>query len=147
MVYLLDTDSIIFAIRSLKGRGTAESIGKGRRLAERIKDASLHGDAVGISAITRAELEYGATRSVDPARERAALEKVLIPFDEYPFDAGLCARYYGAIRRDLEQKGQAIGAMDLLIAAHALAIEAALVSNNTRHFGRVKGLVVENWSI
>lgn len=147
MIYLLDTDSIIFAIRSLKGRGTAESIEKGRGLAKRIKDASLRGDAVGISAITRAELEYGTTRSVDPAKERTALEKILIPFDEYPFDAGLCARYYGVVRRELEEEGQVIGAMDLLIAAHALALEATLISNNTRHFGRVKGLVVGNWSI
>ena len=147
MVFLLDTDSVIFLIRSRK-RGSPPAVARrGRRLADRIKEASAQRDAVGISAITRAELEYGAARSVDTARERAALDKILVSFDEYSFDADLCARHYGVVRSALEQRGEAIGAMDLLIAAHALALRATLVSNNTRHFIRVKGLAVENWSV
>ena len=73
------------------------------------------------------ELEYGAARSATPEKARAALEKVLAPFDEYAFDADQCARFYAATRRSLEQQGQVIGAMDLLIAAHALALLATLV--------------------
>ena len=148
MIYLLDTDSVIFLIRSRKRGSSPAFIRKGRRLAERIKKEALaQRNSVGISAITRAELEYGAARSVDPSRERTALDKILAPFDEYDFDAGRCARHYGTIRGALEQGGEMIGAMDLLIAAHALALKATLVSNNTRHFGRVRGLDVENWSV
>lgn len=147
MVYLLDTDIIVFLIRSLRREESAVALRKGRHLIEKIKSSSAQGELVGISAITKAELEYGAERSADPVRERAALEKILSPFDEFGFDADLCARYYGAVRRDLEQKGVTIGAMDLLIAAHALALKATLVSNNTRHFRRVKGLPVENWTV
>lgn len=147
MVYLLDTDIVIFLIRSLRRGENAAALRKGRHLIEKIKSSSAQGGLVGISAITKAELEYGAERSVDPVRERAALEKILSPFDEFGFDADLCARHYGSVRRDLEKKGATIGAMDLLIAAHALALKATLVSNNTRHFRRVKGLPVENWTV
>ena len=147
MVYLLDTDSVIFMIRSLKGRGGAAAKRKGQHLVDRIKEAEAAGHSVGISAITKAELEYGAAHSADPGKERAALEKILMPFDEYDFEAESCARQYGTVRQALEKKGAVIGAMDLLIAAHALALDAALVTNNTRHFRRVKGLDVVNWSV
>lgn len=59
----------------------------------------------------------------------------------------MCARCYGTIRAALEQEGKSIGAMDLLIAAQALALNATLVSNNTRHFKRVSGLRIENWTV
>jgi tRNA(fMet)-specific endonuclease VapC len=147
MVYLLDTDSVIFMIRSLKGRGGTGVKRKAQRLVGRIKEAEVVGHSAGISAVTKAELEYGAALSVDPGKERAALEKILLPFDEYDFDAGVCARQYGTVRQALEKKGAVIGAMDLLIAAHALALDAVLVTNNTRHFRRVKGLEVVNWSL
>lgn len=147
MIYLLDTDSVIFVIRSLKGRGGNRIQARARKLVERARTAGNKGHQVGISAITKAELEYGIALSVDPDKERAALDKVLLPFDEYDFDASWCSRHYGAVRRSLESKGAAIGAMDLMIAAHALALKAVLVSNNTRHFRRVKDLQVENWSL
>ena len=147
MLYLLDTDSIIFMIRSLKSKEGSANYRKGQRLVQRIKAVSETGSSVGISASTRAELEYGAARSEDPARERAAVEKILAPFDEFAFDAGMCARCYGTIRAALEQEGKSIGAMDSLIAAQALALNATLVSNNTRHFKRVSGLRIENWTV
>tara|TARA_Y100000588_G_C14074340_1_gene847264 strand:+ start:674 stop:1108 length:435 start_codon:yes stop_codon:yes gene_type:complete len=144
VIYLLDTDIVIFLIRSLK-RGTAA---KAQRLLKKMQSQSaISGASLGISALTKAELEYGTARSESPEKERAALEKILTPFDEYAFDADECARFYGTIRRSLEQKGQVIGAMDLLIAAHALALGATLVSNNTRHFRRIRGLAVENWTV
>mgnify|MGYP001038398509 CR=1 FL=1 len=143
MIYLLDTDIVIFAIRSLKRRSSA----KAQRLVQRLETESKSpGVSVGISALTKAELEYGATGAQDPARERSALEKILAPFDEYSFDAERCARCYGQVRRELEQRGQVIGSMDLLIAAHALALQATLISNNTRHFSRITDLAVENWT-
>ena len=143
MIYLLDTDIVIFLIRSLKRGPSAKT----QRFVARIRArSSTPGDFVGISALTMAELEYGVERSASPQKERGALEKILAPFDEYAFDPDQCARFYGKVRRELEQKGQVIGAMDLLIAAHALALQATLVSNNTRHFRRIKDLAVENWT-
>ena len=62
-----------------------------------------------------------------------------------PFDAD-AAREYGLIRADLKKKGTLIGANDLLIAAHARALGVTLVTNNTREFERVEGLMVENWA-
>lgn len=74
-----------------------------------------------------------------------AVRKVLAPFDIYDYDAVLCPMHYGLIRHDLERKGMTIGSMDLLIAAHALALDAKLVSNNREHFSRVAGLTVVAW--
>ncbi len=62
------------------------------------------------------------------------------------FDAINGPTHYGRIRQELEQKGEAIGAMDLFIAAHVLSLDATLVTNNLSHFQRVSGLKVANWS-
>lgn len=145
-VYLLDTDSMVFLIRGQKARSATGVRNKAQRILSRIRDAVGRGDCVAISAITRAELEYGAAKAVDPDRERAALDLVLVPFEEFAFDALACARDYGAVRATLEEAGKTIGAMDLLIAAHARALTATLVTNNQRHFTRVDGLRTENWS-
>jgi tRNA(fMet)-specific endonuclease VapC len=145
MVYLLDTDTIIFLIRSLKQKESTSKHKKAERLLLRIKGKLRGGHSVGVSAITKAELEYGAAKGENPAKERLAVHKILAPFDEFAFDADLCAREYGRVRVALERLGSPIGAMDLLIAAHAVALGATLVSNNTRHFGRVEALPVENW--
>ena len=60
-------------------------------------------------------------------------------------DAIVCPSHYGRIRHELETEGVTIGSMDLLIAAHALALDATLVSNNLAHFSRVRGLKTVNW--
>ncbi|MBX9770081.1 MAG: type II toxin-antitoxin system VapC family toxin, partial [Candidatus Obscuribacterales bacterium] len=67
------------------------------------------------------------------------------PFDVYDFDTTLCPMHYGKIRYDLESKGVPIGSMDLLIAAQALSLDATLVTNNRKHFGRVSGLNIASW--
>jgi predicted nucleic acid-binding protein len=82
LIYLLDTDALIFLIRGLKGDPSFPGHKKAQHLLRRIKATLSAGAAVGISALTRAELEYGAAKNQDPAKERAALEKVLAPFDE-----------------------------------------------------------------
>ena len=61
-----------------------------------------------------------------------------------PYDYA-AAMQYGDVRASLEQKGRPIGPLDTLIAAHALALDAILVTHNTREFGRVKGLRIEDW--
>ena len=70
---------------------------------------------------------------------------MLTPFDIYEYDSVWCPHHYGRVRYDLETRGATIGAMDLLIAAHALALAATLVSNNLPHFSRVKGLTAVSW--
>jgi tRNA(fMet)-specific endonuclease VapC len=100
---------------------------------------------IGISSITLAELEYGATKSAQPRKNREALEEFVSPLDVAGFDRD-AAEAYGRIRTALEKKGLPIGAMDMLIAAHALSLGVSLVTNNETEFRRVSGLRVENWT-
>ena len=67
------------------------------------------------------------------------------PLELFPFDS-TAIWHYGEIRRELEQRGEPIGALDTMIAAHAKALNAVLVTNNTREFRRVSGLTIENWA-
>jgi len=101
---------------------------------------------VGLSTITLAELEFGAAKSQQPARARAALREFLLPLEVVPFDEA-AADAYGTVRAAMEKKGRPIGPLDTLIAAHALALGTVLVTNNTREFRRVPGLSVEDWSL
>jgi len=114
-------------------------------LAGRCREAQAQGDIVGISAITVSELEFGAYNSGDYESEIMAVRKILAPFELFPFDGTVCPPQYGRVRHELEQAGRTIGAMDLLIAAHALALTATLVTNNLGHFSRVSGLSVTRW--
>jgi tRNA(fMet)-specific endonuclease VapC len=77
-------------------------------------------------------------------RNRHALEQFIAPLEVAKFDQEAAA-VYGTIRAHLEQKGQPIGAMDLLIAAHARSLDVRLVTNNESEFKRVPGLRIENW--
>ncbi len=99
---------------------------------------------VGISSITLGELEYGVARSRDAARNRIALAHVCAPLVIVPFD-DVAAASYGAVRAALEATGGPIGPLDTLIAAHALALRATLITNNEREFRRVTALKIENW--
>jgi tRNA(fMet)-specific endonuclease VapC len=71
--------------------------------------------------------------------------KFLTPFEVFDYDGATCPSHYGRVRHGLERSGQLIGAMDLLIAAHALALTATLVTNNLAHFQRISGLSVTRW--
>ena len=99
---------------------------------------------IGISSITVAELDYGVSKSRHATKNRLALAQFLSPLAVAAFDRDAAAAY-GRVRATLEQKGTPIGAMDLLIAAHALSIGVRLVTNNAREFRRVPALRVENW--
>jgi len=99
---------------------------------------------VGISVVTLAELEYGVSKSRDVKRNRHALEQFIAPLEVAILDQE-AAVMYGTIRAHLEQEGQPIGAMDLLIAAHARSLDVHLVTNNESEFKRVPGLRIENW--
>ena len=130
MKYLFDTNICIYVINA-----------RPPQVLERFRREAV-GD-IGISAITAAELAYGVAKS-GSARNRSALEKFLAPLDIAPFDGEAFWRY-GAIRASLERRGQPIGSLDTLIAAHALALDVALVTNNASEFSRVEGLRIDNW--
>jgi len=99
---------------------------------------------IGISAITLAELQYGVAKSQAQQRNQDALDEFLIPLEVLPFSDS-ATHAYGQIRASLERQGKIIGANDLLIAAHALSLDALLVTNNTREFERVSDLQLANW--
>ena len=147
MIYLLDTDILIFMVRGLKPGRRQGQRQRAWELVERCRQAQAAGDTVGLSAVTISELEFGAQNSTDYETEIAAVHKVLVPFDLFDYSAVLCAPQYGRIRHHLDRKGQTFGSMDLLIAAHALALDATLVTNNLAHFSRVPGLKTVNWNL
>jgi tRNA(fMet)-specific endonuclease VapC len=100
-------------------------------------------DAICVSIISAAELRYGCAKKGSPkllAQIEAILESVPVLALEVPADAE-----YGSIRAELEAAGKPIGPNDLIIAAHANAIGAILVTANTGEFQRVRSLTVENW--
>ncbi|MBK7953759.1 MAG: type II toxin-antitoxin system VapC family toxin [Candidatus Accumulibacter sp.] len=99
---------------------------------------------IGLSSVVAAELAFGVAKSAS-VRNRQALEMFLAPLKVLPFDmAAMWA--YGDLRADLERRGEPIGSLDTLIAAHALSVNAVLVTNNTREFSKVRGLQLENWA-
>ncbi len=95
------------------------------------------------SLIVASELRYGAEKKGSERLSRQ-LEQVLAGLDILPY-ATPADFHYGRIRAALQRVGQPIGGNDLLIAAHALALDAVLVTDNVGEFGRVPGLRVENW--
>ena len=100
---------------------------------------------IGLSSVVAAELAFGVAKS-SSARNRQALEMFLAPLEIIPFDAA-AVWAYGDLRADLGRRGEPIGALDTLIAAHALSQNAVLVTNNTREFSKVRGLQLENWAV
>ena len=96
-----------------------------------------------ISGIVAAELWAGAMKATRSS-EADRLQELLEFFPVLDFTQA-AARSYGEIRADLERRGQTIGPLDLLIAAHALSLGAILVTGNVREFKRVKGLKVQAW--
>ena len=99
---------------------------------------------IGVSAISEGELRFGALKSGAPARNGAAVEALLRPFQILPFGRE-CVPAYAKLRFELDNAGMRIGALDQLIAAQAIALGLIVVTNNVREFRRVPGLRVENW--
>lgn len=130
MRYLLDTNILSDLIRHPQGR-----------VAEQIR---LVGEGeVCTSVIVAAELRFGAAKR-GSARLAAQFEAVLSVLDVVPFEQP-ADEAYGTIRAQLEQAGTPIGGNDLLIAAHAKALDCTVVTDNEREFGRIEGLACENW--
>lgn len=130
--YMLDTDICIYISRR------RPSVVKER--FERLKPGQVI-----MSVITYGELYYGASKSNQRAEALAELGKTVrdIPVEDLTSTA---AQAYGEIRATLEKQGQMIGNNDLWIAAHAMALDVTLATNNDREFLRVTGVSVENWT-
>lgn len=128
--YMLDTNIISDLIRNPQGK-----------VAKRI--AKVGDENICTSIIVAAELRYGCAKS-GSKRLLKAVEDILSEIDVLPFDAPADA-IYGTIRSELESAGNLIGGNDLLIAAHAYAIGARIVTANVDEIKRVPGLKVENW--
>ena len=128
--YLLDTNIVSDLVRNPQGMVA-------------VKIAKVGEDAIATSIIVASELRYGAAKK-GSARLSKQLEAVLGAMLVLPLEAPADERY-GEVRVALEKAGKPIGANDLLIAAHALALDLVLVSANAREFRRVRGLRVEDW--
>lgn len=131
LTYLLDSDICIEALR--------------RRSVQVLERLQRHSPRdIGVSAISEGELRCGALKSGAPARNGAAVEALLRPFQILPFGRE-CVPAYAKLRFELDNAGMRIGALDQLIAAQAIALGLIVVTNNVREFRRVPGLRVENW--
>lgn len=128
--YLLDTDTISDLIRRPSGvvAGSIARVGE---------------EAVCTSIVVSSELRFGAAKKAS-ARLIGQLEAVLSAIEIIPLEEP-ADRHYAELRAHLEKTGQRIGPNDMLIAAHALALDLTLVTGNVREFSRVPGLEVENW--
>ena len=129
--FVLDTNACIEIIRK-----------RSERVLSRLRKCAV--GSVGISSLTLAELYYGVARSAHPERNLVALTQFCAPLEILTFD-GHAASVYGRVRASLEESGFPAGPLDTLIAAHALSLEAVLVTDNEREFRHVNGLHVENW--
>jgi tRNA(fMet)-specific endonuclease VapC len=130
--YMLDTDTCSYIMK--RSRDV---------LLKRLQKVPV-GD-VSISVITKSELLYGVELSPRGLQDEEALIAFLRYVEVLDFPDG-AALHYARIRADLKVAGKMIGANDLFIAAHARSLGLTLVTNNTREFGRVRNLSVENWT-
>ncbi len=131
MKWMLDTDTCIALIRQQPASAIRKLRGKSM-------------GQVGISSITLSELSFGVARSPKSQQNLGALREFLFVLEVASYDDS-SAMQYGAVRAALEKRGTPIGPLDTLIAAHALSIDAILVTHNQREFSRVPGLRVEDW--
>ena len=128
--FLLDTNILSDLVRNPQGR-----------VAVRI--AEVGEDRVCTSIIVAAELRFGAAKK-GSERLTHQVERILSVIDIQPFDAP-ADDAYARLRTRLEDAGAPIGGNDMLIAAHALAADCAVVTDNEREFSGIAGLKVENW--
>ncbi|NBC33361.1 MAG: PIN domain-containing protein [Alphaproteobacteria bacterium] len=134
MKYMLDTDTISYLLKK-------RSPGIAARMSE------LSYSQILVSAVTRAELRYGLAKRPEREDLRVIIERFLGRVTGVPWDAE-AADVYAGIRHALTLTGRLIGQLDMMIAAHAIAREAVLVTNNMAHFQRIPGpLILENWHV
>jgi tRNA(fMet)-specific endonuclease VapC len=129
--YLLDTNTVSYIIK-----------GNFPHVRERLLKVPIR--EVGISVITEAELRFGVARLPRATRLAAVVEEFLMRVEALPWDSA-AARQYAFLRAALEEVGEPMGNLDLMIGSHAIAIGAILVSHD-RTFRSVKNLKIEDWT-
>lgn len=134
MLYMLDSNICIFLLSKRKP-AYFEKLDK---LQNKINNR------IAISAIVLSELQYGIANSQRPEQNQKDLNILLSKFEILPYSEK-CAIFYGNIRAVLKKSGCLISGNDLLIASHAVAESAILITNNIKEFKRVDGLNVEFW--
>lgn len=128
--YMLDTNICIYVIKN-RPEGLRERF---NRLA----------DQLCISAVTLAEIIYGAEKSARQIENIKVVEQFAARLEVLPFGER-AATHYGQIRADLERAGHPIGLHDMMIGGHARSEGLTLVSNNVREFQHIDGLRIDNW--
>lgn len=130
-LYMLDTDTSSYIIKE-------------RPASVRSEFEKLPLERICISVVTYAELRYGIERSLSKKVNQEVVTDFVRHLTVYEWDDN-AAEQYGKIRASLDKKGKPIGAMDMMIAAHARSLDAILVTNNQKHFKQVSGLKIVNW--
>ena len=130
-LFMLDTDTVRYLVR-------------GRAPALDARMAAVSPEYLCISAATRGELLYGLNLKDGAHRLALLVDQVLRRVRCLPWDEA-AATHFASLAAELHKAGTPIGTMDAMIAGHAMATGAVLVTNNARHFSRVAGLTVENW--
>lgn len=131
-MYLLDTNTVSLALR-----------GRAPQAVERLR--ATRREDVAVSVVTAMELRFGLAKNPS-TRARAVVEQFLDTVKVLVLDRTV-ERPYGDVRTALERTGRPIGALDTILAAHALAVRAVLVTNNIREFRRIRGLRCEDWTV
>ncbi len=131
-MYLLDTNILIYIIKN-KPASALQRFSK------------LNPSDIVTSSIVISELMFGAVKSQVSNKSRLAIDQITSTLSVLPY-GNEASLHYAEIRAALEKKGAPIGAMDLLIAAHARSLSYTLITNNVREFKRVPELNVENWA-
>lgn len=129
--YMLDTNTVSHLLREHP------------MVMQRVVAVPIH--LLCISAITEGELLFGIAKRPGAKRLQAAVREFLRRVDVLPWDSPAADRY-GVLRAEMEHGGRSLASLDMLIAAHALAADAVLVTND-RAFAQVASLALEDWTV
>lgn len=132
--YMLDTDTSSYIIRK-----------RPIEVLHRLQTAVSTGHEITISVITYAELMQGLAASQAPQRDEPIVHAFLERLHAVPDWGQEAANAWAHLYTALKRAGTPIGPQDTMIATHALSLDAVVVTNNVKHFGRVPGLRTENW--
>jgi tRNA(fMet)-specific endonuclease VapC len=130
-MYLLDTDILIYSL-------------KAHKIVQQNLRHHLH-DPINVSAVTLMELYYGAYKSQKIANNLAKVKTIENSLEIIPVNREM-VEIFGVLKSDLEKVGKPLDDFDLILAATAMSRNLIIVTNNEKHFGRIDGLKMENWS-
>ena len=129
--YMLDTNTVSHLLKAHP------------RVTQRV--TALPMAALCISAITEGELRFGLAKRPEAKKLQRVVHELLSRVETQPWDS-TAAAHYGLLRAEMTRNGKSLAALDMLIAAHALALDAVLVTND-QAFIQVEQLVIEDWTV